>query len=103
MRIRTLLLASTCLWPVLLRADDALPGKTVFAQCSGCHGTQAGEQKVGPTLHGLFHKKALVNNKKPTPSNVLSLINHGAKGMPGYEKMLTPQQKTDLLAYLKTL
>ena len=100
---RTLLLALLCLWPALVRADDARSGKAVFSQCSGCHGTKAGEQKVGPTLHGLFHKKALVNNRKPTPATVLGLINQGAKGMPGYEKTLTPKQKGDLVAYLKTL
>ena len=103
MRTHTLLVASICLWPFLLRADDSPAGKVVFAQCSGCHGTQAGEKKVGPTLHGLFHRKQMVNKKKPTQENVLGLINHGANGMPGYDKTLTSKQKGDLVAYLKTL
>ncbi|HEU5016601.1 MAG TPA: cytochrome c family protein [Pseudolabrys sp.] len=41
-----------------LAQGDAQKGKQAFAQCSACHSLQAGQNRVGPTLHGLFGRKA---------------------------------------------
>jgi cytochrome c len=41
------------------KADgDAARGKVVFNQCMACHSLKAGENRVGPSLHGLFGRKA---------------------------------------------
>ena len=43
------------------------------------------------------------NGKKPTEENVRSQIDDGGNGMPAYKEMLSDEEKTDLIAYLKTL
>jgi cytochrome c len=41
------------------RADgDAARGEKRFEDCAACHKLQAGENEVGPSLHGLFDRKA---------------------------------------------
>jgi cytochrome c len=46
----------------VVRADDAgdpVMGKRLFAQCGSCHAVEAnGAEKIGPSLHGLFGRKA---------------------------------------------
>ena len=38
---------------------QAVPaGKASFAPCAACHGTKAGERKMGPTLFGIVGRKA---------------------------------------------
>ena len=39
-------------------AADAAKGKKVYNKCKACHALKAGKNKVGPTLHGLFGRKA---------------------------------------------
>src|SRR5262249_17782583 len=40
-------------------AGDAVAGKTVFAtQCSSCHTVQVGKHGFGPSLAGVFERKA---------------------------------------------
>jgi cytochrome c len=85
-------------------AASIAKGKELFQQCSGCHNTDNGAPKMGPPLRGLFAKPKLSSNGKPvTDANVLHVINVGGKGMPAYGNMLSPAEKKDLLAYLKTL
>jgi len=85
------------------RAGDPEKGKEVFEQCSVCHNADSTEKKMGPGLKGLFKKEKMVNGKKPTEENVRAIINAGGNGMPGYEDLLTAEERDDLLAYLKTL
>jgi cytochrome c len=85
------------------KAGDAAKGKEVFEQCSVCHNSDSAEKKMGPGLKGLFKNAKMVNGKAPTEANVKAKINEGGNGMPAYADMLTDQEKTDLLAYLKTL
>ena len=33
---------------------DAVKGKKIFARCGACHSTDAGVNKVGPSLHGII-------------------------------------------------
>ena len=82
---------------------DAAKGKETFEQCSVCHNIDTDEKKMGPSLKGLFKKEALTNGKKVTDANVKAVINAGGNGMPAYADMLSDDEKTDLLAYLKTL
>jgi cytochrome c len=85
-------------------AGDATKGKDVFeSNCSVCHNADSAEKKMGPGLKGLFKKEKLNNGKKPTEANIRALINAGGNGMPSYDDMLTPEEKNDVVAYLKTL
>lgn len=82
---------------------DAAKGKDVFQQCGVCHNADSEEKKLGPGLKGLFKHDKLTNGKKPTESNIRAKIDEGGNGMPPYKDMLSDQEKTDLIAYLKTL
>jgi cytochrome c len=37
---------------------DAAKGQKVFMKCKTCHSLEAGKNMVGPSLHGLFGRKA---------------------------------------------
>src|ERR1700730_1161526 len=37
---------------------DAQRGAQVFAQCKVCHSLEAGKNMIGPSLHGIFGRKA---------------------------------------------
>lgn len=61
-RISNLLAAGTvllALYPACpARSDDVANGEAVFRQCGACHSLAPGQTKVGPSLHGLFGRKA---------------------------------------------
>ena len=85
------------------KPGDAKKGKEVFDQCSVCHNSDSEETKVGPGLKGLFKHDKLKNGKAVTVDNVKAMINTGGNGMPSYADLLSEQEKTDVIAYLKTL
>jgi cytochrome c len=39
-------------------AGDATAGQQVFARCAACHSTAPGENKIGPSLAGVFGRKS---------------------------------------------
>ncbi len=82
---------------------DPAKGKEVFEQCAVCHNTDTDETKIGPSLKGLFKHAALKNGKKVTQENVKAFINSGGNGMPSYADLLSEAEKTNVIAYLKTL
>ncbi|MDQ2900538.1 MAG: cytochrome c [Acidobacteriota bacterium] len=82
---------------------DAAKGKEVFEQCAVCHNADSTEKKMGPGLKGLFAKDKMTNGKKPTEANVRTKIDEGGNGMPAYKEMLSDDEKSDLIAYLKIL
>lgn len=53
------LAAATALISSTAFADgDAAKGKRVFNKCKACHSLEAGKNKIGPSLHGIFGRKA---------------------------------------------
>ena len=84
---------------------DAENGKQVFNdQCSGCHNADSTDRKVGPGLKGLFqHDKLPISGKNVSVSNVRARIDEGGNGMPPFDQVLSDQDKTALMAYLKTI
>ena|ERR1017187_7226737 len=83
---------------------DAAKGKEVFDQCSVCHNSDSTEVKVGPGLKGLFKRDKMSTTGKPTTdANVIMKINEGGNGMPAYGDVLSAEEKTNLIAFLKTL
>ena len=45
--------------PSQARAEgDAAAGEHVFARCVACHSAKAGENKIGPSLAGVFGRKS---------------------------------------------
>jgi len=106
MRILALCAALAAGAGVGLRAadkGDPAKGKEVFEQCGVCHNSDSDEKKMGPGLKGLFKKDKMNNGKKPTEANVRAQVDDGGNGMPAYKDVLSDQEKTDLIAYLKTL
>lgn len=86
------------------KKGDAAKGKMVFDDnCSVCHNADSDEKKMGPGLKGLFKKAKLANGKKPSDTVVMDIINKGGGGMPEFADQLSPDEKADVLAYLKTL
>ena len=86
------------------KKGDVAKGKEVFDQCSVCHNADSAERKMGPGLKGLYKKAKLDSTgKAPNDANVLEKINGGGNGMPSYKDVLSDQERTDLIAYLKTL
>ena len=41
-----------------LATGDPVKGKADFEQCAPCHSLEAGQNGVGPSLHGLFGRKS---------------------------------------------
>jgi cytochrome c2 len=86
------------------KKGDAAKGKEVFDQCSVCHNSDSAERKMGPGLKGLFKKAKLESNGKPAnDANIIEKINEGGNGMPPYKDVLSDEERTNLIAYLKTL
>ncbi len=87
------------------KKGDAAKGKDVFDQnCSVCHNSDSTDRKMGPGLKGLLKKAKLDSNGKPAnDANVSAKIDEGGNGMPPYKDTLTADEKTNLLAYLKSL
>lgn len=82
---------------------DPAKGKDAFEQCAVCHNVDTDEKKMGPSLKGLFKRKALQSGKPVNDANVMAQINNGGNGMPAYGDMLSADDKANILAYLHTL
>jgi cytochrome c len=108
----TLLLAGAA------RADgDAARGEAKFADCAACHRLEAGANNVGPSLHGLFSRKAgeIADFRYSpamkrsgigwTPGTLEQFIADPQAMVPGnrmpYAGMASAADRTDLIAYLQ--
>jgi cytochrome c len=43
-------------WLASAATPAATPGAADFSRCAGCHSTQAGQNKIGPSLAGVFDR-----------------------------------------------
>jgi cytochrome c len=96
---------------------DADKGKKVFNKCKACHTLEAGKNRVGPSLHGIFGRAAgTVEGFKYSDAMTSSGITWDEASLDSYlkdPKALVPGTKMvfaglkkeddiqDLLAYLK--
>ncbi|MDH4386965.1 MAG: cytochrome c family protein [Caulobacter sp.] len=97
---------------------DATKGAVVFNQCKSCHAIEAGVNRVGPTLHGVVGRKAgAVEGFRYSAASkasaavwseetLFAYLENPRKFMPGttmsYVGMRQPQQRADVIAYLKS-
>jgi cytochrome c len=97
-------------------AGDAARGKAVFLQCRACHSLNAGQNGVGPSLHGLIGRKAGTapdfayspfmkrSGITWTPDELRSYLPDPQAKVPGTKMTFVgikdAQQVEDLLAYL---
>ena len=119
--ICSMMLASTGTLSVPLAAHaeaDAAAGEKIFAHCAPCHSTKPGENKVGPSLAGVFGRKSGTEPGYSYSSAVKGLnvtwdetnLNEWLQGPSKFvkgTKMIysVPDEKDrqDVIAYLKTL
>jgi cytochrome c len=98
-------------------AEDLVKGKALFENCTACHSLEAGQNGVGPTLHGLFGRKSASEeftyspamrraNVTWTPELLDTYLADPQDGvfrgnrMP-FSGLPEAQARTDLIAYLK--
>jgi cytochrome c len=113
------LVASTA-WagaPAPAPAGDAVKGKAVFARCAICHDLKPGVNKLGPSLHDVFGRKAgtvagfnyspAMKSAKITWSATTldSYVTSPVKVVPGnkmaFAGLAAPADRANLIAYLK--
>ena len=93
----------TLMVPLALADSHIEAGKGVFdAKCLMCHNVDNNEKKIGPGLAGAKDGK-LPSGKDSTKENVLEVVNKGGNGMPGYEAMLSEEERDTVVAYVLTL
>jgi cytochrome c len=96
---------------------DPARGRVVFNQCMACHSLNAGQNGIGPSLHGLIGRKAgTAPNFAYSPfmkrsgivwdeASLKSYLPDPQAKVPGTKMMFTglkdPQQIDDLIAYLQ--
>lgn len=79
-------------------------GRRLYDQrCGGCHEPYSSRDLRGPSLQGLFRKKEMPSGTPANDERVREVIEMGRAKMPGFGRVLTPQQVDELMAYLHTL
>jgi cytochrome c len=114
----TAALVMTLLPAGVARADgDAARGEAKFQDCAACHKLEGGANNVGPSLHGVFTRKAgeLADFRYSpaikrsgitwTPETLDKFITDPQAVVPGnrmpYAGMASASDRADLIAYLQ--
>lgn len=85
-------------------AGNVAKGKEAFeVNCAVCHNADSEERKMGPGLKGVSKHAKLANGEAVTDAAITKFINEGGNGMPPFGDILTPGEKADILAFLKSL
>jgi cytochrome c len=95
---------------------DATKGQKVFMQCMACHSIKEGENRVGPSLHGIIGRAAgsvagfnySAANKGSgltwSKDQLFTYLEAPQKTIPGtkmaFVGLPTPQDRADVIAYL---
>ncbi len=98
-------------------AQDAAKGEKVYKKCKACHALEAGKKKVGPSLAGIFgrkagtvegfkYSKAMVDSGIVWDAETISAYMADPKGYIPKNRMAFPGLKKEadranLIAYLK--
>jgi cytochrome c len=101
-----------------LAAGDAAKGKKVFKKCSACHSVKPGKKRIGPSLFGIVGRKAgkakgfrfssaLKKSKltwdEATLDKFIANPKKVVKGTRMSVRIKSAKQRSDLIAYLKTI
>ena len=79
-------------------------GRHIFdQQCARCHEAYSSRDLHGPSLQGLFKKKEMPSGTPANDDRAREVIQLGRAKMPGFARVLSPEQVDELLAYLHTL
>jgi cytochrome c len=98
---------------------DAARGEVKFQDCAACHKLETGANNVGPSLHGIFERKAgeLADFRYSpaikrsgigwTPETLDTFITDPQAVVPGnrmpYAGMASASDRADLIAYLQKM
>jgi cytochrome c len=97
---------------------DAVHGEKVFIQCKTCHVVDEGQNRVGPSLHGIIGRTAgqvagfnysaanKSSGKVWNEETIFEYLEAPQKYVPGtkmtFAGLKNPQDRADVIAYLKT-
>lgn len=100
-------------------AGDAAAGEKVFKKCSACHSPEPGKNKVGPSMFGVFGRKAgmdptykysdaMKNSGLVWDEKTLDTYLEKPQAMVKGSKMTfaglpNPEDRANVIAYLQTL
>ena len=100
--------------PAPLAAQEAAPGKAVYDRwCAGCHGVDGAGAGPGAAAmlprprdfkRAQYQIRTTATGELPTDEDILHVIDVGMPGtaMPGWEDLLTAQERQALVDYLKS-
>ena len=82
-----------------------IAGRQVYDNyCDRCHAPYSSRGRQGPGMQGVFRRQYLPMSGMPANDDRISdIVRLGRNKMPGFGPVLSPQQISDLLAYLHTL
>jgi cytochrome c len=101
----------------LVANGDPAAGKKVFRKCAACHSVKAGENRVGPSLHGVVGRKVATEADFSysdamkakggtwTPEALFTFLADPRKDVQGtkmtFAGLRKPGDRADVIAYLK--